>query len=246
MARTSARSNFSVIPARVSGAREESRISLEDGGEGPGFFARQPRARMTEQEIEQDRNCHYDLQRLNRLGEHGLGLTNRGSAIIGGNAAASAPKTHRVELLHYPVEPVVTPEQLTRNNKCRHAKDLVTVGLSKIRLEPRLGLRVLVAYVVPEGGCVGSDFFENRRERVRTLHLQFAPPESLEDPVRIRNESTLVRGAHPAVEGETRAEDLFRRIDDDSTLLRHPPRIEIKVIKLMPVSLRTDRNVVIH
>ncbi len=33
-------------------------------GEGPGFFARQPRARMTEQEIEQDRNCHYDLQRL--------------------------------------------------------------------------------------------------------------------------------------------------------------------------------------
>src|ERR1700736_3658289 len=30
--------------------------------EGPGFFARQPRARMTEQEIEQDRNCHYDLQ----------------------------------------------------------------------------------------------------------------------------------------------------------------------------------------
>src|ERR1700737_4768650 len=28
----------------------------------PGFFARQPRARMTEQEIEQDRNCHYDLQ----------------------------------------------------------------------------------------------------------------------------------------------------------------------------------------
>src|SRR5229473_4093503 len=35
-------------------------------GEGPGFFARQPRARMTEQEIEQDRNCHYDLQRLDR------------------------------------------------------------------------------------------------------------------------------------------------------------------------------------
>src|SRR5712692_879685 len=31
-------------------------------GEGPGFFARQARARMTEQEIEQDRNCHYDLQ----------------------------------------------------------------------------------------------------------------------------------------------------------------------------------------
>src|SRR6266852_2026221 len=30
--------------------------------EGPGFFARQPRARMTEQEIEQDRNCHYDLR----------------------------------------------------------------------------------------------------------------------------------------------------------------------------------------
>ncbi len=27
-----------------------------------GFFARQPHARMTEQEIEQDRNCHYDLQ----------------------------------------------------------------------------------------------------------------------------------------------------------------------------------------
>src|SRR6266851_5739727 len=65
MARTSARSNFSVIPARVSGAREESRIPLEDGGEGPGFFARQPRARMTEQEIEQDRNCHYDLQSKN-------------------------------------------------------------------------------------------------------------------------------------------------------------------------------------
>ncbi len=27
----------------------------------PVFFAR-PRARITEQEIEQDRNCHYDLQ----------------------------------------------------------------------------------------------------------------------------------------------------------------------------------------
>src|SRR5229473_4194702 len=68
--RTSARSNVSVIPARVSGAREESRIPLEDGGEGPGFFARQPRARMTEQEIEQDQNCHYDLQRLNRSLAH--------------------------------------------------------------------------------------------------------------------------------------------------------------------------------
>src|SRR5216684_7014122 len=34
-------------------------------GEGPGFFARQPRARMAEQKIEQDRNCHYDLQSLN-------------------------------------------------------------------------------------------------------------------------------------------------------------------------------------
>src|SRR5260370_42636284 len=34
--------------------------------EGPGFFARQPRARMTEQEIEQDRNCLYDLQNLDR------------------------------------------------------------------------------------------------------------------------------------------------------------------------------------
>ena len=62
--RTSARSSFSVIPARVSGAREESRIPLADGGEGAGFFARQPRARMTEQEIEQDRNCHYALQSL--------------------------------------------------------------------------------------------------------------------------------------------------------------------------------------
>src|SRR6266849_7131098 len=31
-------------------------------GEGPGFFARQPRARMTEQEIEQDRNSHYELR----------------------------------------------------------------------------------------------------------------------------------------------------------------------------------------
>ena len=30
--RTSARWNFSVIPARVSGAREESRIPLEDVG----------------------------------------------------------------------------------------------------------------------------------------------------------------------------------------------------------------------
>ncbi len=65
--RTSARSNFSVIPARVSGAREESRIPLADGGEGPGFFARQPRARMTEREIEQDRNCHYELQNSNSV-----------------------------------------------------------------------------------------------------------------------------------------------------------------------------------
>src|SRR5260370_14941062 len=65
--RTSARSNVSVIPARVSGAREESRIPLADGGEGPGFFARQPRARMTEQQIEQDRNCQYDLQNSNSV-----------------------------------------------------------------------------------------------------------------------------------------------------------------------------------
>src|SRR6266849_11125992 len=65
--RTSARSNFSVIPARVSGTREESRIPLADGGEGPGFFARQPRARMTEREIEQDRNCHYELQNSNSV-----------------------------------------------------------------------------------------------------------------------------------------------------------------------------------
>src|SRR5712692_9495585 len=68
--RTSARSNFSVIPARVSGAREESRVPLEDAREGPGFFARQPRARMTEQEIEQDRNCRYDLQSSNRCYVH--------------------------------------------------------------------------------------------------------------------------------------------------------------------------------
>src|ERR1700687_5260195 len=75
--RTSARSNLSVIPARVSGAREESRIPLEDGGEGPGFFARQLRARMTEQEIEQDRNCHYDLQ------------SSLGSSVIARRCAAS-------------------------------------------------------------------------------------------------------------------------------------------------------------
>src|SRR5260370_21316615 len=52
--------------ARVRRARG---IPNSAGGrrEGPGFFARQPRARMTEQEIEQDRNCHYDLQRLDRL-----------------------------------------------------------------------------------------------------------------------------------------------------------------------------------
>src|SRR5712692_5679289 len=36
-------------------------------GEGPGFFARQPRARMTEQEIEQDRNCNYELQNSNSV-----------------------------------------------------------------------------------------------------------------------------------------------------------------------------------
>src|SRR5947209_11079955 len=67
---TSARSNFSVIPARVSGARVWRARGIPNSaggrGEGPGFFARQPRARMTEQEIEQDRNCHYDLQSLNR------------------------------------------------------------------------------------------------------------------------------------------------------------------------------------
>src|SRR5579863_2608757 len=45
--------------ARVWRARPNS---AGGRGEGPGFFARQPRARMTEQEIEQDRNCHYDLQ----------------------------------------------------------------------------------------------------------------------------------------------------------------------------------------
>jgi hypothetical protein len=45
--------------ARVWRARPNS---AGGGGEGPGFFARQPRARMTDQEIEQDRNCHYDLQ----------------------------------------------------------------------------------------------------------------------------------------------------------------------------------------
>src|SRR5713226_7799062 len=35
--------------------------------EGPGFFARQPRARMTEPAIEQDRNCHDDLQSLDKI-----------------------------------------------------------------------------------------------------------------------------------------------------------------------------------
>src|SRR5713101_1674802 len=64
---TSARSNFSVIPARVSGAREESRIPLEDVGKDRDSSRGQPRARMTEQEIERDRNCHYDLQRLSWL-----------------------------------------------------------------------------------------------------------------------------------------------------------------------------------
>src|SRR5216684_759264 len=65
---TSARSNFSVIPARVSGAREESRIPLEDVGKDRDSSRGQPRARMAEQEIERDRNCHYDLQRLSWLG----------------------------------------------------------------------------------------------------------------------------------------------------------------------------------
>ncbi len=65
MTRTSARSNFSVIPARVSGAREESRIPLEDVGKDRDS-SRGSHARMTEQEIEQDRNCHYDLQSLDR------------------------------------------------------------------------------------------------------------------------------------------------------------------------------------
>ncbi len=42
---------FSGIPARVSGAREESRIALAHRAKRPGFFARQPRARMTWQRI---------------------------------------------------------------------------------------------------------------------------------------------------------------------------------------------------
>src|SRR5690348_1771650 len=56
-------SNFSVIPARARVWRVRG-IPNSAGarGEGPGFFARQPRARMTEQEIEQDPSCHYDLQ----------------------------------------------------------------------------------------------------------------------------------------------------------------------------------------
>ena len=32
-------------------------------GKGPGFFVRRPRARMTNQRIRQERNCHYDMQR---------------------------------------------------------------------------------------------------------------------------------------------------------------------------------------
>jgi hypothetical protein len=63
--RTSARSNFSVIPARASGAR--GRIPLGTWERTGILRAGQPRARMTEQEIEQDRNCHYDLQSSRRL-----------------------------------------------------------------------------------------------------------------------------------------------------------------------------------
>ena len=44
-------------------------------GEGPGFFARQPRARMTAREIEQDWNCHYDSRRL-KIGQV-IDLPNR-------------------------------------------------------------------------------------------------------------------------------------------------------------------------
>ncbi len=66
--RTAARSIFCHSRARVWRARG---IPNSAGGrrEAPGFFARQPRARMTEQEIAQDRNCHYDLQSLDRSKE---------------------------------------------------------------------------------------------------------------------------------------------------------------------------------
>jgi hypothetical protein len=50
-------------------------------GEGPGFFARQPRARMTEQEIEQDRNRHYDLQ-------SSIELSSRRSNLVESSEAA--------------------------------------------------------------------------------------------------------------------------------------------------------------
>src|SRR5216684_8984752 len=60
---------FCHFRARVWRARPNS---AGGRGEGPGFFARQPRARMTEQELEQDRNCHYDLQSLNKYAESPL------------------------------------------------------------------------------------------------------------------------------------------------------------------------------
>ena len=59
----------------MSGAREESRIPLEDVG--PGFFARQPRARMTEQAIDQDATvtmiCRDSIRSLARLRERASG-----------------------------------------------------------------------------------------------------------------------------------------------------------------------------
>ena len=62
--------------------------------------------------------------------------------------------------------------------------------------------------------------------------------ESLEDAVRVLVKAAVSCREQASVKGQPATEDLFRRINNQTALLRNPARIKIQVTDLAPVRVR--------
>src|SRR5215469_5790410 len=147
----------------------------------------------------------------------------------------SAPKSHRVEFFHHPLDTILAPKRLAFDYKRRHAENLIAVGLSEACLEVRARIAVDVA---DEFIGVEADFAHDSRDRGAILDVELMLPESLEDSFGIWLEPVVLLGEKTAIECQPRAENLLRRVDRERALLRDPARIEIEIADLAAIGFR--------
>src|SRR5579885_134280 len=145
------------------------------------------------------------------------------------------PKSHRVQFLHYPRDPIISPERLACDDKRGHTERAVALGFV-IR-----GLKVPRTFafeVAPEALHVEAGFMHHARDRRHILDIELALEETLEDAVGVGAKLAVPIRPHPAHHRQPRIEQLLRAADDDAALVRVAARIEVQIPDLAPVALR--------